>query len=148
MIIDDNIEYLDHMTDAYVRCKGKTLAESFQYAARGLVNIMFDLNNTEKKRKVPVSAEGFDLENLLFDWLDKILLLLLIDKIILVEFNIDIYFNKQLNKYIVEGYGNGDSIDLRKHELKVEIKGITYHEMKIFKDEDKNELFIQYIVDL
>lgn len=148
MIIDDNIEYLDHMTDAYVRCKGKTLAESFQYAARGLVNIMFDLNNTEKKRKVPVSAEGFDLENLLFDWLDKILLLLLIDKIILVEFNIDIYFNKQLNKYIVEGYGNGDSIDLRKHELKVEIKGITYHEMKIFKEKNKDEFVIEYIVDL
>lgn len=149
VIKDNNIEYLEHMTDAYLRCKGKTLQESFQYAAIGLVNIMYDINNTEKKKKVSISAEGFDLENLLFDWLDKILLLLLIDKIILIEFNIiDIYFNKQQNKYIIEGYGEGDFIDLKKHELKVEIKGITYHEMKIFKDENKNEFVIEYIVDL
>ena len=78
MIAEDNIEYLEHMTDAHVRCKGKTLAESFQYSAKGLVNIMYDINNIEKKQKVPLFAEGFDLENLLFDWLEKVLLLLLI----------------------------------------------------------------------
>jgi SHS2 domain-containing protein len=148
MITDDNIEYLDHMTDAFVRCKGKTLEDAFQFGATGLVNIMYDIKNIEKRQKVSVSAEGFDLENLLFDWLEKILLLLLIDKIILVEFKININFNKQLNRYIIEGYGLGDLADLGKHELKVEIKGITYHEMKIFKDENKNEFFIQYIVDL
>jgi len=82
MIAEDNIEYLEHMTDAYVRCKGKTLAESFQYSAKGLVNIMYDINDIEKKQKVSLFAEGFDLENLLFDWLEKVLLLLLIDKII------------------------------------------------------------------
>lgn len=148
MITDDNIEYLDHMADAFVRCKGKTLEDVFQFGAIGLVNIMYDIKNIEKRQKVSISAEGFDLENLLFDWLEKILLLLLIDKIILVEFKIDINFNKQVNRYIIEGYGQGDLVDPEKHDLKVEIKGITYHEMKIFKDEDKNELFIQYIVDL
>jgi SHS2 domain-containing protein len=148
VIKDNNIEYLEHMTDAYLRCKGKTLQESFQYAAIGLVNIMYDTNNTEKKKKVSISAEGFDLENLLFDWLEKVLLLLLIDKTILSEFNIFIYFNKELNKYYIDGYGEGDLVDIEKHELKVEIKGITYHEMKIFKESYKDEFVIEYIVDL
>jgi len=148
MIADNNIEYLEHMTDAHVRCKGKTLAESFQYSAKGLVNIMYDIISVEKKQKVPLFAEGFDLENLLFDWLEKLLLLLLIDKIILSEFHIDIYFNKQLNKYIIKGHGEGDYIDPSKHDLKVEIKGITYHEMKIFKEQNKDEFIVEYIVDL
>ncbi len=65
-------------------------------------------DSIEKKQKIPLSAEGFDLENLLFDWLEKILLLLLIDKIILSEFNIVIDFNKELNKYFIEGYGEGE----------------------------------------
>jgi SHS2 domain-containing protein len=147
MITEDNIEYLEHMTDAYVRCKGKTLAESFQYSAKGLVNIMYDINSIEKKQKVPLFAEGFDLENLLFDWLEKVLLLLLIDKIALAEFYIDVCFKKQLNKYIIEGYGEGDYIDPYKYDLKVEIKGITYHEMKIFK-ENKDKFVVEYIVDL
>ncbi len=106
-MILDNVEYLDHMTDAYIRCKGETLADSFQYSAKGLVNIMYDINSIEKKQKILLSAEGFDLENLLFDWLEKILLLLLIDKIILSEFNIAIEFEKGLNKYLIEGYGEG-----------------------------------------
>ena len=130
MIADNNIEYLEHMTDAHVRCKGKTLAESFQYSAKGLVNIMYDMISVEKKQKVPLFAEGFDLENLLFDWLEKVLLLLLIDKIILSEFHIDIYFNKHLNKYIIKGHGEGDYIDPSTHDLKVEIKGITYQRLE------------------
>ncbi len=147
-MILDNVEYLEHVSDAYVRCKGKTLADAFGYSAKGLVNIMYDINRVEKKLKIPLSAEGFDLENLLFDWLEKVLLLLLIDKIILSEFSVDIYFNKELNKYFIEGYGEGDLVDIEKHELKVEIKGITYHEMKIFKEQHKDEFVIEYIVDL
>ena len=144
----ENVEYLEHMTDAYIRCKGKTLADAFAYSAKGLVNTMYDIDHIEKKLKIPISAEGFDLENLLFDWLEKVLLLLLIDKTILSEFNIFIYFNKELNKYYIDGYGEGDLVDIEKHELKVEIKGITYHEMKIFKEPHKDEFVIEYIVDL
>ncbi len=144
----ENVEYLEHMTDAYVRCNGKTLAEVFQYSAKGLVNIMYDIDKFEKKQKIFLSAEGFDLESLLFDWLEKILLLLLIDKILLTEFNIVADFNKELNKYFIEGYGEGDFIDYGKHELKVEIKGITYHEMKIFQEQNTGEFVIEYIVDL
>lgn len=148
-MILDNVEYLEHVSDAYVRCKGNTLADAFGYSAKGLINIMYDINRVEKKLKIPLSAEGFDLENLLFDWLEKVLLLLLIDKIILSEFNVDIYFNKEFNKYFIKGYGEGDLVDIEKHELKVEIKGITYHEMKIFKEpKNKDEFVIEYIVDL
>ncbi len=39
-------------------------------------------------------------------------------------------------------------VNLEKHELKVEIKGITYHEMKIFKELHKDEFVIEYIIDL
>jgi SHS2 domain-containing protein len=147
-VILGNIEYLEHMTDAYIRCKGKTLADTFRYSAKGLVNIMYDIDRVEKKLKIPLSAEGFDLENLLFDWLEKVLLLIIIDRIILSEFNIIIYFNKELNKYFIEGYGEGDLLDIEKHELKVEIKGITYHEMKIFKEQFGDKFIIEYIVDL
>ena len=42
-MILDNVEYFDHMTDAYLRVRGKTLEESFQYSAKGLVNIMYDI---------------------------------------------------------------------------------------------------------
>ena len=144
----DSVEYLDHMTDAYLRIRGQTMNEAFEYSAMGLVNIMYDIENIEKKQQIPIFAEGDELENLLFDWLDKILLMMLIDKVIFSKFKIEITFDKSSDKYILTGYGEGELVDLSKHELKVEIKGITYHEMKIFDYKDSNETIIEYIVDL
>ncbi len=144
----DSVEYLDHMTDAYLRIRGQTMNEAFEYSAMGLVNIMYDIENIEKKQQIPIFAEGDELENLLFDWLDKILLMMLIDKVICSKFKIKITFDESYDKYLLTGYGEGELVDLNKHELKVEIKGITYHEMKIFDDRDSNETIIEYIVDL
>ena len=136
------------MTDGYIRCKGKTLTDAFQFAAKGLVNMMYDINYVEKKLMIPMSAEGFDLENLLYDWLEKVLLTILINKILLTEFYISMSFNNELNKYYIEGFGKGDLINDKLHELKVEVKGITYHEMKIIKDHINGMFIIEYIIDL
>ncbi|TVP40843.1 archease [Candidatus Nitrosocosmicus arcticus] len=144
----DHVEYLDHMTDAYLRIRGQTMKEAFEYSAMGLVNIMYDIENIEKKQRIPILAEGEELENLLFEWLDKILLMMLIDKVVFSKFNIEITFDKASDKYIIIGYGEGEFADLNKHELKVEIKGVTYHEMKILDHKDTNEIIIEYIVDL
>src|SRR5688500_13712502 len=127
----DSVEYLDNMTDAYLRIRGQTMNEAFEYSAMGLVNIMYDIEIIAKKQRIPIFAEGEKLENLLFDWLDKILLMMLIDKVIFSKFKIEITFDKPSDKYVITGYGEGEPVDLDKHELKVEIKGITYHEMKI-----------------
>ncbi len=59
---------------------------------------MYDIAKIEKNQKIFLSAEGSDLENLLYDWLEKILLLLLIDKVILSDFNIVVDFDKELKK--------------------------------------------------
>ena len=144
----DSVEYLDHMTDAYLRIRGQTMNEAFEYSAMGLVNIMYDIVNIEKKQQIPIFAEGDELENLLFDWLDKILLMMLIDKVIFSKFKIEITFDESSNRYLLTGYGEGELVDISKHELKVEIKGITYHEMKILDDTNTNETIIEYIVDL
>jgi len=144
----NNVEYLEHMTDAYVRVYGKDLDQSFEYSAIGLVNIMYNIEKIERKQRVLITAEGTDLENLLFDWLEKILLLMLIDKIVLSEFHVTISHIQKNKKFILNGYGYGEMIDLNKHEFKVEVKGITFHEMKIITDLIKNQIVIEYIVDL
>ena len=143
-----NIEYLDHMTDAYLRIRATNLEEAFEYAGKGLVGTMYELEGIEINKKVPITAEGQDLENLLFDWLDKILLIVLIDRIIMSDFSVKVIHDGKLGKYRISGYGKGEHINSERHELKVEIKGITYHEMKILEDKDNNAVIIEYIVDL
>ena len=142
------VEYLDHMTDAYLRIHGINLEEAFEYAGKGLVGIMYELEGIDTKKQVPITAEGKDLENLLFDWLDNILLIVLIDRTIMSEFRAEIIRDYETGHYSIRGYGKGEQINQQRHELKVEIKGITYHEMKILENNDKGEVILEYIVDL
>ena len=143
-----NVEYLDHMTDAYLRIRGANLEEAFEYAGEGLVGTMYEVEGIQPSKQVPITAEGKDLENLLFDWLDKILLIVLIDRMIMTEFSVEIFSDYKSGKYRINGYGKGEPINPDRHELKVEIKGITYHEMKILENKDNNAVIIEYIVDL
>ncbi len=143
-----NVEYLDHMTDAYLRIRGRNLEEVFEHAGRGLVGIMYDIKEVKTNKQVLITAEGIELENLLFDWLDKIMLIMLIDRIIMSDFKVKIIRDDKSGQYKIHGYGEGEQINPQRHELKVEIKGITYHEMKILKNEEKDEIIAEYIVDL
>jgi SHS2 domain-containing protein len=49
--------------------------------------------------------------------------------------------------YKIECIGNGDIIDLHKHEYKVEVKSITYHEMEIKRNQD-GYYIARFLVDL
>jgi len=143
-----SVEYLDHMTDAYLRIHAGNLGEAFEYAGLGLVGVMYELEDVETSIQVPITAEGKDLENLLFDWLEKILLIVLLDRIIMSEFGVKITHNDKTGLYGIHGYGKGEQINSQRHELKVEVKGITYHEMKILENKSKGEVMMEYLVDL
>ena len=49
--------------------------------------------------------------------------------------------------YKIECTGHGDRIDLHKHEYKIEVKSITYHEMKIKRDKN-GQYTSRFLVDL
>jgi SHS2 domain-containing protein len=100
------VEYLDHMTDAYLRIHGISLEEAFEYAGKGLVGIMYELEGIDTKKQVPITAEGKDLENLLFDWLDKILLIVLIDRTIMSEFRAEIIRDYETVAFVVMEKGS------------------------------------------
>lgn len=135
--------YLDHMTDAVIEAYGSTLEEAFENAAKGLNNTMIDLKTVTPDREIHVRAEGHDLSELLFDWLDKVMLLLVADGIVMSEFAVII---KRNSVYILEGIAKGEKLDLAKHHYKVEIKAVTYHEMQI--EQDDGNFLVRFLLDL
>lgn len=135
--------YLDHMTDAIIEAYGGTLEEAFENAARGLNDTMIDLKTVRPNREIKIAATGHDLQSLLFDWLDKVMLLLVADGIVMSEFSVKI---KQKGGYSLEGVAKGERLDLDKHHYKVEIKAVTYHEMQI--TEEKGKATVRFLLDL
>lgn len=137
--------FLDHMTDAVIEAYGTTLEEAFVQSARGLVDTMVDLATVLPVIEVKVDAQGHDLESLLFDWLDKVMLLMVADGIATSDFSVKIQ-KLDNNSYSLSGIAKGEKMDLAKHHYKVEIKAITYHEMLI--KQENGRVIVRFLVDL
>jgi SHS2 domain-containing protein len=135
--------FLDHMTDAVIEAYGETLEEAFENAAKGVNDTMIDLKTVRPNKEFKITAKGHDLYSLLFDWLDKVMLLLVADGIVMSEFSVKI---KQKNDYSLEGIAKGEQLDLDRHRYKVEIKAVTYHEMEI--RQEKKKATVRFLLDL
>jgi SHS2 domain-containing protein len=136
--------FLEHMTDAVVEAYGDTLEEAFVFAARGVVDTMVDIGTVRAVEEVKIDAQGHDLESLLFDWLDKVMLLLVADGFAMSQFSVRIAKTK--GGYALAGIGKGEKLDLSRHTYKVEIKAVTYHEMLV--KQEKNHVTVRYLLDL
>jgi SHS2 domain-containing protein len=132
------------MTDAVIEAYGTTLEEAFENAAKGLSDTMIDLKTVRPEKEIRIRAKGHDLYSLLFNWLDKVMLLLVADGIALSQFSIRI--NQHNSGYSLEGTTKGESLDLDRHHYKVEIKAVTYHEMEI--KEEKGMITVRFLLDL
>lgn len=139
-----DFHYLEHVSDAMVEAHGRTLNEVFANSARALVNIVCDLSTIDLNKSVIIKTEGFDQISLLYNWLEKVLLTLVVDNIALANF--DVTIERSRDKYDLISACRGEAFSEQKHHYKVEVKAITYHEMKISR---RNDMFIvQFLVDL
>jgi SHS2 domain-containing protein len=137
-------KYLDHVTDAYVEAFGSSIEEAFNQSARGLINIMFDLNTVKGCKPRTLCANGNDTIQLLYDWLEKILWIIYTDSEIMSRF--DVTISKSDSSILLEAKTLTESLDLEKHNYKTEVKGITFHQMQVL--EKKNKCTCKYIADL
>lgn len=181
----EKFRYLDHMTDLIVEAYGNTLEELFENSAIGLVNAMFEISKVGLTTSIKIIAEGHDFKSLLYNWIEKIILAIYIDRMIITKFDslsfskiytaitnnnkktettikkekkllivkdLDFVDSKEYSSkynviYKLEGIGKGEIINLEKHEYKVEVKSITYHEMQIKKNKN-GHYTARYLVDL
>ena len=66
---------LEHMTDAFIEVTGNTLEEAFENAGISVVDTMIDINLVEEKRHKKIEIIAKDLNNLLYNWLEEIIIL-------------------------------------------------------------------------
>jgi len=142
--LSGGFRYLEHVTDAYIEAYGDSMEEAFSYAAKGTVNVMFEIKDIQGTSKVDFRIEGVDYYELLFNWLERVHLLITIDNQVISNFELKI--SKLDSKFQLTGWGMVETIDIKKHGYKIEIKGVTYHEMEILQQ--GNQFKVKFILDL
>jgi SHS2 domain-containing protein len=132
-------ELVEHTADIGVKAYGKTVAEAFEHAAQGMFDIITDESTIESIGEYNILLEAPDLEQLLVDWLSKLLFLNDAEDLVFGKFVVTIIGNHLSAKIFGEKY------DTKKHRMGTEIKAVTYHMLQVHK---KDPVFVQVLFDI
>jgi SHS2 domain-containing protein len=129
-------EEIEHTADVALRVHGMDLMELLQNAALGMAHLICEenfLSDDYEEQFVEIRAD--DAEGLLVEWLSELVFLVEIKSFIFQSVDIqtisDTYFKAKV-------YGKTT------RELKVHIKAVTYHNLKIVETEDGLEATVVF----
>jgi SHS2 domain-containing protein len=137
--------FLEHVTDAFVESWGETLEEAFSQAGLALFDTMLDVKSVQTETGAAIRAIGHDEKELLYNYLEELLLLLEVKQLALGSFTVTSITSTQ-SEIRLKGKVGGEPYDRARHNGKVEVKGITYHLMEIEKHPGK--VTVRFLLDL
>ncbi|MEE9285065.1 MAG: archease [Dehalococcoidia bacterium] len=129
--MESGFRMLEHTADAAIEACGEDLRQLFANAARGLFQVITELDDIQESVARDISAEGADPEALLVAWLNEFVYLFDVDHLLFRRFDID-----ELTETAVAGRAFGEPLDPRRHEIKTSVKSTTYHGLAIASDGD------------
>lgn len=131
-------ERLDHTADAYVKCYGKTLEECFANAAYALFDQTVDLKGVRPEMSMRIETDGEDHEERLYNFLSELLFIEDTERVFFSEF--DVVFED--DKVICDA--KGEHWDFEKHDIRTEVKAVTYHLLEV----NEKELYVTVLFDI
>ena len=137
--------FLEHVTDALGEAWGGTIEEAFSQAGIALFDTMLNPKTVRPIANEVIETVGHDEKELLYNYLEELLLLFEIRRFAVRTVKITSIAKSQ-GQFRLQGYVSGERYDPKRHQGKVEVKGITYHLMDIEREPEKTTL--RFLVDL
>lgn len=142
-------EFLPHTADIMIKSWGKSLEEAFSEVAKALFEIITDTGSVAPSMEINLEVCGHDLENLLYRWLEELLYYHDAQNIVFGQFHIDCVKEVIINnerQYCLYGKALGEKFDKNKHESRTVVKAVTYHQMRIWIE--NNLYYLTVVVDI
>lgn len=143
--MDISFEYLEHKSDILVKVYGDSLEKAFEHAAMAFFQVLIrnpkEISNDTKKHFI---VKGENLEELLYRFLEEFIFIFDTEKLIFSYFQIMITYSKK--GYEANVSIMGEKFQPIKHKAGIEVKGITYHMMKVDRKEGKIEII--FLLDI
>ena len=134
--------FLDHATDAIIEVTAKDIKEAFAVTADAVINITLDQDKVEEREQKQFTAQGKDLQYLLFNWLEEITFVLITEGFAIKRVDFELVKNEE---YHIDAKAFGEQLDFKKHNFKVEIKAPTFYDMEI---KQESGVFMKFLLDL
>lgn len=109
--------------------RGKDLGELFSSCAEACFSAMTDLSKVDPVLSRAVNIGADNLEDLLFNFLAELIYLKDTEKLFFVKFDMEF----GANNYSLKAVAHGEAIDYNKHEIRTDVKAVTYHNLEVRK---------------
>jgi SHS2 domain-containing protein len=136
----DGFEIIDHSADVAIAAYGVDLKKAFANAALGMFSIMIDIGKVKDTTSRDVEVTADDRKDLLVSWLNELLFVFEVEKMLFKRFDIS-----ALDETTLKARCYGEKIDPKRHKIKMEIKAATYHMIRI---EEGDSVRVQVLFDI
>ncbi len=119
------------IADVAFEATGKTLEEMFISAGLAVTNTQVnDLKTIKPKIEKKVELESDNIESLLVNFLQEIIFYKDAEQLLFNKIEVEIEQNKKLK---LKGKLFGEKLNMKRHELLVDVKAVTWHEFRVEK---------------
>ncbi|MFW9789504.1 MAG: archease, partial [Candidatus Thorarchaeota archaeon] len=115
--MERGFNFHDHTADITIECWAPDLIDAFEQAALATFEVILDTSTVEPKETTEISVTGTDLEELLVEWIGKLIALIDINGQFYSEFHVD-HLEATLDGYVLEARALGEPINHEKHDTR------------------------------
>ncbi len=142
---DRGFRYHEHTADITIECWGPTMEAAFEQAAVATFEVIVDTSTVEAIDMEEIRVEGIDLEELLVEWVGQLIALIDLTERFYSRFEVTRIAEEDGRMGLV-GRAWGETIDLSRHDVRTEVKAMTYADMSI---KEEGELVrLRFTLDL
>jgi SHS2 domain-containing protein len=120
--------------DVAIESRGDTLEELFTASAMATFEVMADTSGIQPEIKKVLHLENSEIDGLLFDWLAEIIYLKDAESMLFGKYDIKITKN---TNYQLDAEIFGEEINQSKHDLRCDVKAITFHLFEVYEKDGK-----------
>jgi SHS2 domain-containing protein len=132
----NGFEIVEHTADVGIRGRGASLDALFASMATGLFTVIADPDAVAAVRTRTVSLSAGSAADLLHDWLEELNALHQVHGELYGRFTVRVD-GSRLTATIA-----GEPIDPGRHDLRVEVKAVTWHALRLEKTDEGYEGFV------
>ncbi|MHA1917614.1 MAG: archease [Candidatus Ranarchaeia archaeon] len=137
--------FIDHTADIIIESWGTTIEEAFSEAGKSFFTLTLDIDKVEPLEKKIILVAGFDLENLLYRWIEELLFLFEAEEMAYSKFNV-LSIKEENKKFKLKAEVFGEKFNYKKHNPETEVKAMTYANINIEVKPTRTE--ITFTLDL
>jgi len=140
-------EFTSHTADVAVELRAPSREALFAEALVAFTDTVTDPEAVAPAEEHGLAAEAEDLEALMVEWLGELVYRFDVDGLLFREAEVEIG-KREGGGLRLMARARGEPYDEERHPLKVQVKGITYHELEVREEEGGAGWFGRVVFDI